>query len=209
VIFHKTRYNYDRQSGLIKVKLNNRGSLLLEALVMFILLVIFFLVVWRSVDGYLQRERTTLFHDDVATLYQGYYVQEVLLRYTSIQTGGASWVVPGTHGYGRVIGVDSGIPGFFRAGANTTDFNNIMGRLNMHQIFLTNNISGLRNCARNPNAAGNCQRTFMDEEMRAFIRGIDRSDNGIYLIITFRRNHQGTPCTGTEACFSHFTWIRM
>jgi len=191
------------------MKINNRGSLLLEALVMFILLVLFFLVVWRSVDGYTQRERTSLFHDDVATLYQGYYVSETLLRYTNTHASGASWISVATHGYGRVIGTDAGISNFMRTGANLADFNNIMSRLNLHQIFITNNIVGLRNCARNPSSSANCGRTFMDEEMRSFIRGIDRNDNGVYLIITFRRNHNGTPCTGVEACFSHFTWIRL
>jgi len=212
--FLKTSYNYN------KVKwvdiMNNRGSLLLEALVMFILLVMFFLVVWRAVDGYMQRERVALFHDDIATLYQGYYVKEALLRYTQIQTWGLT-VVPGNM-YGRVVGNDFP-PNFFRTDLNAQqreDFNNIMTHLNLHQIFVTNtaNINNLRNCARNTNFSpnSNCGRTFMDEEMRTFIRGINRTPtagNHTYLIITFRRNHQGTQCLPNQACFSHFTWIRM
>ena len=194
---------------------NKRGFILLEAFIMFLLLSIAFLHIYRTASFSIQRDRATFLHDDIAILFKGHYVQEILFQYTNVGTWNQATInqmMNNPETYGRIIGQST--PNFFRNNINANqinDFNTIIQRLNLGQIFITNNMVGLRECARRMTGP-RCGRTFMDEELRSFIMTINLGDyfnpNSNFLIISFRRNQLGGTC-GVNDCFTHFTWVKI
>jgi len=205
--------------------MKNRGFLLVEALVMFVILSIFFFFVYRTAANYLQRDRINLFHDDIATLYQGHYMTEMLFQLTHLRswlntsnTPNINTIINPTNQperYARILGLDTPNIIFLQPGMTQANFEAITQRLNLHQILLTNNMNGLRACARNTNwnnATTRCQNTFMDEELRTFISSINIGEitTGRAIIYTFRRSDTGGICqAGSANCFSHFTWVAL
>lgn len=203
----------------------NKGFLLVESLIMFVLLSVFFFHVYRTAANYIQRERRNLFHDDIASLYQGHYMKEVMLQFTNLST----WTVNPTalsdfidapnrnvaanQRYGRVMGAQSGV--FLLHPDFAESYEKVTQRLNLHQVFITNDVRSLRTCARtsdwmHSSVSARCHRTFMDEELRSFISSIDVGEitNNRAIIFTFRRSETGGVCREGD-CFSHFTWVAI
>lgn len=185
--------------------MNNKGFILAETITMSVILLVTFGFVYLAANQYLVRQKTAVFYDDVATIYQAHYIKEALGQYSNLNSKKDTII---SSSYGMTIG--SQTSGLF---LYPDAFYKIADSLNLHQIFFTNNISGLKTCARNVNMTGDsnkCQNTFIDEELRAFINTINVTDltNKYYLIFTFKRNNLGEKCD-YEECFSHYTWVAL
>ena len=199
--------------------MNKKGFVLVESIIMFLVLMVALGFVYNTVNSVLVRQKQTLFYDDVAVMYRAYYVKEAVLKYTNFDTSGniSNFLTIPTVRLGAIIGTDISnfAPGFFKSGANTVaDFNRIVEVFNLEQIFITSgqNMAELKNCSRNINEASErCKNTFMDEELRSYIRTISTAgmDNDqYYLILTFRTAKDGSPCTSTS-CFNYHAWVRL
>jgi len=185
--------------------MNNRGFILAETIVMSVVLLVAFSFIYMAANNYINREKTSIFYDDVASIYQGYYVKEALSNYANLAN---RTYIQGllSNSYGRIIGTETaGL--FYDAGT----FGVIADHLNLYQIYITNDVYNLKRCARNIALSDTkCQNTFMDEELRAYIMTINITDlsNEYYLILTFRRDNHGNTCL-YESCFSHYIWVAI
>ena len=187
--------------------MNNKGFVLVESIIMFIVLISSLMLLYIAASNYMLKERKYSNYDDIVSIYEAYYIKEALNQYSNIDSMKHSLLTG--YGYGRIIGED--ISNFFVDEISTSTFYVLADKLHLHQIYLTSDINSLKTCAKKIDEDANCEKTFMDEEFRSYINSINLGNinNDYYLLLEFRVNASGDSCTTDEICFSRYTWVAL
>ena len=183
------------------------GFVLVETITMFLVLISALLFFYVYANNLFLKEKEYSYYDDVTSIYNGYYIKEALHDYSQI----SSLLTPSLFNgvYGFVVGSDYGST-FFTTTQKRDKFYEIANELNLYQMFLVKDIKQLKTCARDIDTDSKCHATFIDEDMRSYIKTINTNgvDSEYYIIMQFKKDSKGNVCT-VEDCFSYFTWVAL
>jgi len=180
---------------------------LVETVTMFLVLITALLLFYVYANNLFIKETEYSHYDDVVSVYNSYYIKEALFDHSEINT----IVNPSLfdNNYGFIIGADYSNNLFINS-ISQSSFYNISNELNMHQMFLSNDIKNLKKCALDIDLDTKCRNTFLDEEFRSYIKTINLGgiDGEYYLILQFKKDSNGNTCTSSE-CFSYYSWVTL
>ena len=187
--------------------MKSKGFLMIESIIMFVVLISGLMLIYMSANNYLIREKRYSNYDDIASIYDAYYVKEALNNYSNIGTMKDS-LLDG-YGYGRIIGV--GIDNFFTNDNIVDEFTFIAERVNLYQMYFFKNTNELKACVKKVDLNSDCLKTYLDEDLRSYINTINTNsiNSDYYLILEFRKDYEGYPCSIKEMCYSHYTWVAL
>jgi len=196
--------------------MKKNGFILLESIVMFVVLITALVMLYISANNFLVKEKTYSNYDDVASIYSAYYLTEALKDFTNINAIKAS-ILANCNCYGIPVGLETIGMSYADYEGQTEYLNTVASKLKLYQMYLvgtsTSDLRKLKECANGMGSDSKCKNTYMDENLRAFIKAINIGDfsknlSNYYLIVEFRRSNDGGSCS-EHNCTSQFTWMAL